>query len=492
MMTFSLMPLGIIKAQQQPLFKVTLIAPGNANLVRRQWGQIFANSLQQLGIDARLVFLGWGPVYDRVLTPPLENVGKTYDNGGYDIQLIGWTPGLFPEPRQLYYGGDPSFFAPSGQNYPLWNNTESNTLLDTFITSTNTTLQELTLQKWQSVYFREVPASQIMYQSNHALVDPDLEGYDWIYFNAQPSPEWLNWTANPQPEVVYASTGELLALVPPLSNSWYDTIVFTPIYNGLEQVNNLKQNIPALVIDKNSSTDGFRWTYNLRPGVKWHDLFDFNADDILYSMYALMNSATGSQFVGYFQSVFGNQVKFKWLNGTTTTLGTGTRIGTMNATNPLRVDFSLPVLALGKPFGYIDPYLLAFGNNIIPKHIFEKIPPAQWATSVFNTGVGSMNVGGTVYTGPIGTGPYKWVDFNAPAQVIHLQKFDQYWNRTQLEALGQFDVTDYYIRYIADKTSAIAALKNDEVDMLDINYQMQTEVITPGAFDPAWGRVFPT
>lgn len=497
MLTFSLMPLGIVRAQQAPIFKVTVIAPGNANLVRRQWGQIFVNSLQQLGIDARLVFLGWGPVYDRVLTPPLANVGKTYDNGGYDIQLIGWTPGLFPEPRQLYYGGDASFFAPAGQNYYLWNNTESNNLLDTFITSTNTTVQRLTLQKWQSVFLREVPASQIMYSSTHAVVDPDLAGYDWIYFNVQPSPEWLKWTANPQTSVVYASTGELLALIPALSNSWYDTIVWNPIYNGLEQINNLKQNIPALVVSKNVSADGFKWTYNLRPGVKWHDLYDFTADDVLYSMWALMNAATGSQFVGYFQSVFGNQVKFKWLNGTTTTLGTGARIGTMNATNSLRVDFSLPVVALGKPFGYFDPYLLAFANNIIPKHILEKVPLAQWATSVFNTGVpptsGPVSIPGITnftYTGPIGTGPYKWNEFNAAAQVVHLQKFNQYWNASALEGKGEFGVTDYYIRYIADKTAAIAALKNDEVDMLDPNYQVQTEVITPGAIDPTWGRVF--
>ena len=32
------------------LFKATLIAPGNANITRRQWGQIIANSMQQVGM----------------------------------------------------------------------------------------------------------------------------------------------------------------------------------------------------------------------------------------------------------------------------------------------------------------------------------------------------------------------------------------------------------------------------------------------------------
>jgi peptide/nickel transport system substrate-binding protein len=494
MMTFSLLPFGVVKAQQTPLFKVTIIAPGNANLVRRQWGQIFASSLQQLGIDAKLVYLNWAPVYDRVLTPLPDNVGKTYDNGGYDIELIGWTPGLKPEPRQLYYGGDPSFFAPDGQNYYLWNNTESNLLLDEFITATDPAVQDQKLQAWQSVFFNEMPTSQIMYSSTHAAVTPELGNYAWIYFNVQPSPQWLTGKTS----VVYCSTGEIESLLPPLSNSWYDTIIFCQIMDGLEEVNNAGQNIPALVQSWDVSTDGFDWTYHLRSGVKWHDLYDFSADDVLFSLWALMSGNTGSQFVGYYQSVYGNRIQFTWENGTATWLNstaTPARLGSITATDSLTVDFTLPVLALNKPYGYISPYLLSFANNIIPKHIFEKLAPADWTDSVFNTGSGGPvtvpGIDNVTYYGPIGTGPYKWVEFNSAAQLVHLQKFDQYWNRTQLEGIGQFGVTDYYIRFIAGKTAAIAALKNEEVDMLDPNYQIETEVITPGAFDPSWATIMP-
>jgi ABC-type transport system substrate-binding protein len=483
-----MMPINVVKAA--PLFKVTIIAPGNANMVRRQWGQIFANSLQQLGIDARVVFLGWSTVDQRVLAPARDIVGKTYDQGGYDIELVGWTPGLIPEPRQLYYGGDPKFFAPDGQNYYLWNNTQSNLLLDQFITATDPAVQNSSLQQWQSVYFNDVPASQILYSKYVAVVNPILKNYAWIYFNVQPSPEFLNVTGTSKTSVVYASTGEIISLVPPLSNSWYDTIVTTPIYNGLAQVNNDKQVIPALLTSWNHSADGFKWTYDLRTGVKWHDGINFNASDVLFSLWALMNADTGSQFVGYYQSVYGNKVYFNWGNGTTTTLGTGTRIGYINATSTYRVDFSIPTTALGKPYGYFDPYLISFANNIIPKHIFEKIPLAQWATSALNTGVGSTTVGGTTYYGPVGTGPYKWVDFDATAQLVHLTKNLDYWNRTALQNDGLFGVTDYYIKYIADKTAALASLKNGQVDMLDPNYEMSTEAITPGAIDPSWGTVF--
>ncbi len=52
--------------------------------------------------------------------------------------------------------------------------------------------------------------------------------------------------------------------------------------------------------------------------------------------------------------------------------------------------------------------------------------------------------------------------------------------------MGLFQMKDYYIRFIADKTSALAALKNGEVDMLDYNYQMQTDI---PSVDASWGKV---
>lgn len=500
LLTLAMLPLNIVKAQDETLFKVTIIAPGNANMVRRQWGQIFANSLKQLGIDARVVFLGWTGVFDRVLTPPLDIVGKTWDEGGFDIQLVGWTPGLIPEPRQLYYGGDPAFFAPTGQNYPLWNNSEANTLLDTFITSTDPDVQNQSLQAYQSIFFNDLPSSQIYYESRPCVVTPELTGPalndtitgagpGWLYFNAQVNPEWLKGKT----EVVYASTGEITDLIPPLSNSWYDVIIYHPMFNGLAQVKaDLSDlSIPGLLTNWTSSENGFKWTFTCREGVKWHDGEDFSADDVVFTLWALMGHPK-SQFVGYYQSVYGNNAKFTCVNdcdlwgGKSTTVGTGTRVGNITAVNATTVTVWLPELAGGKPYGYFDPYLLTFDNNIIPKHVFEKLPIVEWDTSVFNTGVGSKTIGGVTYTGPVGTGPYKWVSYDAVNQIVELEKFADYWNKTALEAAGLFEVEKYYIRFIVDKTPALAALKNDEVDMLDPNYQMQIDIPT---IDPAWGKV---
>jgi ABC-type transport system substrate-binding protein len=492
-------PLTVVKAQHTSLFSVTIIAPGNANLLRRQWTQVFASNLQQLGIDAKVVYLDWTSCYDRVLTPAPSTVGKTYDQNGYDIFALGWTPGTVPEPRQVYYGGDQAFFAPSGQNYYLWNNSQSNSLLDQFITSTSDSDKANLLDQWQQLYYDEVPASQIMYQAAPAVVNPAIGnlytpatggGEGWLYFNAQPYPQLLT-RSDGKTSITYCSTSSIDALNPPESNSWYDTIVYVPIFDGLAEVwptmNGLSDlETPALLASWSHSTDGFTWTFNCRQNATWQDGQPFTADDVVYSLWALMNSETGSQFVGYYQSVYGDNVKFTYSDGKSVTLGSGSRTGTITATDKNTVTATLPAVANGKPYGDFEPFLLSLANNIIPKHIFENIAPADWSTSPFNTGQGSMTINGITYNGPVGTGPYKWVSYDSTAQVIHLQKYDNYWNATGLESMGLFQIKDYYIRFIADKTSALAALKNGEVDMLDYNYQMQTDI---PSIDPSWGRV---
>ena len=94
---------AVIAQNNEPLFSVTIIAPGNANLLRRQWSQVFASNLQELGIDAKVVYLGWTPVYERVFTPSEDMVGKTFDEGGYDIEAVGWTPGLLPDTEATHH-----------------------------------------------------------------------------------------------------------------------------------------------------------------------------------------------------------------------------------------------------------------------------------------------------------------------------------------------------------------------------------------------------
>ena len=84
-----------------------------------------------------------------------------------------------------------------------------------------------------------------------------------------------------------------------------------PTLNGLSDLET-----PALLTSWSHSADGFTWTFNCRQNVTWQDGMPFTADDVLYSLWAFMNPDTGSQFVGFYQSVFGDNVKFTYSDGT--------------------------------------------------------------------------------------------------------------------------------------------------------------------------------
>ena len=501
--SFLVVPFVPLTAGQQTgsLFKVTLIAPATANLLRRQWTLITANSFQAVGIDARTVAMGWAAIFDRVLYPPVENLGKTFDDGGYDIEAIGWTPGLFPLAgiMQIFYGG---CLAPSGSNYYLWQNATNDALIQQFMGQGYTAAGMATFKQWQHVAFEDVPKIVIVQQSAPMVANPalDFQGYEWLYDNVGPVPQFIKTT---EKSVVFAQTGEIVSLIPPMSNSWYDTTIFNPIVEGLFVPDVAVNMMPQLATSFTMSADGSTFTYNLRHGVLWHDGVEFNADDVLFSYMAALNPLAGAANAGFVAGYVGEDVTFKWLDGSETRLvydpNTGEawypapadvtrdRKGTIEAVDQYTVKITIPNFAgLTIPPATFHPE--SDNPYIIPMHVFEDVPFEDWATHPYNTGTGEYVSNGQTFTGPMGTGAYMWVAYDDVAQTIHLKKNANYWNKTQLEAAGMFGIEDYYIKYIVAKDAAIAALKNGEADILDQNYQMQNDV-RAGTFGD-WASVY--
>lgn len=448
--------LAPVKSLHEPLFTITLIAPGNANLVRRQWALIIANSLRNVGIDARVVYLGWGAVYDRVLTPAIENVGLTYDEGGFDALFIGWTPGLVPDPKQIFYG-DAATLAPTGNNYYLWTDPANDGIIEDYVTASTSADRDAALIRWQRYFNEQMPDIQILYETNVAARNPAVDNVQWLHFNVRPSPEWF---ITSKTEVTYASTGEIVALNPPLSSSWYDSIVFGPIFSSLADYSYDRKLIPNLATSW--AFEGNTWTINIRQNVKWHDGEEFTADDVLFTYWSILNSNVGSQSVGYYTGWFGTDTFFTWLNGTTTEEvnyggstsyskpadATDLTLGTVEAVDKYTVRITQPnVGTLGKPNTLFEVIGLTAAQ--IPKHILETIPLDQWTSHQFNTGVGGPYTvqlsDGSTYdaNGPVGTGPYVFRSFDQVTQLVRETKNADYWNRTALENIGMYKTSTY-------------------------------------------------
>ncbi len=498
---FTFAPAPVVAAADNSLFEITIIAPA-ANTLRRQWGLIIANSFQSVGIDAKVVFLSWGSVYDRALTPPENMIGKTWIEGGWDSLLIGWTPGSPSTPflgtMQIYYSKN----TPPNSNFYLWNNSESDAYIMNFLTAGYTDEGIEAFKNWQYVQYIDVPASQIAFQQAVLTADSalDFHGYEWLFDNTGPIPQYLTGMS----DVVLASTGELLALNPILSNSWYDTLVFNPVFDNLFWLDENFTYHNNMCTNLEISDDFSTYTYTLRPGILFHDGVEFTANDVLFSFLAYMNPASGSQQSGIEVGYIGDDVTFTWENGTTTrlvvdldtstgyypaTTETGTRQATMKALDKYTVEITIANFeGMTQPVATFHPE--ADGIYILPMHVLESVPFSDWATHPFNLGTGSYEANGQTFSGPIGTGPYVYESYSAVNALATLEKNDNYWNKAALESQGLFEVENYYVRYIEGKDAAIAALSNNEVQILDQNYQQAADYLA-GNLDFATNYILP-
>ena len=96
-----------------PNLKITLLVP-TSNSARRAWATIIQNNLNFLGIDTGRVELPFSPnIFDRALTPGASALGKTYDQGGFDILFVGYNLGIDADPWSLYHS---SQFAPTAMS----------------------------------------------------------------------------------------------------------------------------------------------------------------------------------------------------------------------------------------------------------------------------------------------------------------------------------------------------------------------------------------
>jgi len=493
-MTLNVTSLPVVNSAQQTLFDLTLLASADTNPNRRQWAQITANSFRSVGINAQVQYLLWDICYDRCITPPPDIQRKTYSQGGYDIFFVGQTPG---NPAQPYLGTYQYYFSTMtapGSNMYWYNSSDFDLSIQTAMVKGYTPEGVAAFKQAQVDLFNDLPGPTIFYQSAvfAASNDVNFHGFDWIFDNIGPTPQFISGVTSftiANPSSAYAD------ICPPISNSWYDTVTYAPMFSGLFTYNSDLTITPDLATGYTASADGHTYTYTLRHGVTWHDGEPFTADDVVYTWFAYMDPDNTNQFSAIYAGFIGEETTFTYTNGTSLKLvlnvaedgsvtaiypadndthaSTG-RIGSIKALDQYTVEVKIADFGgLGAPVGIF--HVDGEPAYIIPKHIFETIPLAQWKQSVFNTGSGSTIINGKTYTGPVGTGPYVWGGFDAATGLASMTKFNNYWNKTALEGAGQFTAGTYNVLFITQKDAAIASLKNNIIEAIDQNFQLQND-----------------
>lgn len=178
------------------------------------------------------------------------------------------------------------------------------------------------------------------------------------------------------------------------------------------------------------SEDGLRYTFYLRPNVRWHDGAPLTADDVLFTVRLLQSPELPGppERARLWQSI------------------------EIVPVNSLTVQFRLP-----EPLA-LFPDLLTFG--ILPAHILRDVPPAQIPTHPFN-----LN--------PIGTGPYRVASVHVEEgriQRVVLSANSSYFHGPPLLEQVEFrifpDTRTALLAYRAGEVQGIARIAPSDLDQI--------------------------
>jgi len=516
-----------VHAQTSPLFSITLLAP-TSNAARRQYAAIIASSFQQVGIAATPFFVNFDQLVGRLFftnayffngSVDWSKVGLDFAHGGYDAGFIGWIS-FSPAPDTSFtnWRGDYADWAPNGNNYYFYNNSQANFLMNQIESTVNQTLQIKDIYQLQQIIQNDSPDPVIYYEQEVVARSPQIQDYGGVNTYSPfswPDPQHVSGVST----INFAEAGNVFpgntlcgAVVTTSCNSLYATYITNPLYGFLLEWNPVQgQFYLALANYVHVTPDGLTWTINFKPN-NWADGVPVTSNDFVFAYEASFLPGSGSVSIGTYSSQLGNIAKFTYLNGTSVI------VDNTNGASPVwwnvtAVDAHTFTVSLTHPYAFFNETYTPIAP--VPLHYFQGFPVDQWASLPFSTCSGpdkfangtTVMVNGAPVSGPFGNGPYVLTSCDTANNVFKEAANPNYWNASGLQSIGQFAVKNYNVQWINGAQAAIAAYSTGTVNQLDSEYglapfasQLQgigaNIIHAPGAleqemgfnlFNPIWG-----
>ncbi len=212
--------------------------------------------------------------------------------------------------------------------------------------------------------------------------------------------------------LVMSLGGEPSILNPILSSDSASSAVEGTIFSGMVRINEKLEVIPDLAKSWKVSEGSLTWTFYLRKNVRWHDGHPFTAEDVKFTFDSILNpkvnSVRRSDYI-----IDGKPIKF------------------------IVVDKYTLKAILPKPYA---PFLVSAGMSVIPKHLLDG---KDINTAEFNRH-------------PVGTGPFKFVEWLAGDHVTTQRNPDFY--------LGSPKLSKLIFKIIPDENARLVAFEVGEID----------------------------
>jgi peptide/nickel transport system substrate-binding protein len=220
-----------------------------------------------------------------------------------------------------------------------------------------------------------------------------------------------------------ASIGDASTLIPPLASDAASHAIASLVYNGLVKYDGDLSLIGDLAESWQVSPDGLTITFKLRRGVKWQDGAPFTAKDVLFTYQVMVDPKTPTAYSGDYL-----QVK--------------------KAEAP--DDFTFRVT-------YSQPFAPALGSwtlNILPRHLLE----------------GKDITKSPLARNPIGTGPYRFHEWQAQEKIVLAYNPDYFEGRVYLNGYIYLIKPDLATMFLELKAGNI-----DRMGLTPLQYTRQTE-----------------
>jgi len=229
----------------------------------------------------------------------------------------------------------------------------------------------------------------------------------------------------PGDTIIEASIGEPSNLLPVLSSDSASSDINGLVYNGLVRYDKDLRLEGELAESWEVSEDGLTITFHLRKGIKWHDGVPFTSADVLFTYQLYTDPKTPTAYAEAYRQV-----------------------SRAEAPDPLTFKVTYE-----KPYA---PALASWSIAIHPKHLLEGIDVTKSPLS----------------RQPIGTGPYRFVEWKSGEKVV-------------LEANADYFEGPPYIhrvvyRIIPDLSTQFLELQSGGLDLMGLTpIQYQTQTDTP-------------
>ncbi len=241
--------------------------------------------------------------------------------------------------------------------------------------------------------------------------------------------------------ITYSLTADPRAVDPAYFDDGESAVVSCNMYEGLYQYGKTDAKVsPCLAKDlPEISDDGLVYTIKLNEGIKFHDGTDFNAEAVKKSIERQLEPNRNSD-MPYASFVFGEEEA-------------GNGVASVEAVD----DYTVKITMRAASAPFVKNLAMALASPIVAPSAIEAATDGQ------------------AITNPVGTGPYKFVDWTKGASVTLVANED-YWGEAP-------KTKNLVFKIIAEGNTRLTSLMNGECDIISSVDPSSADQVTSNGFE---------